>query len=270
MSARRGDALFELIDSVLCAGGPVTSLPELSLTPVHRRGHGGMYDALACGRIEVRRWRTTLAQTRLPHAAEGRLRVAVDVTTRPRPLRCPLDLYECHFGGRLDLAKATGPDLSLRGSHLSRRLSARYLRLDHNLNLERLTCQGGVRLPGAHIGGQLNCTGATLSNPNGEALTADGAHRRRRPGPDHRPDHRRGLAAGAHISGQLACAATIEAWWPEVPRVPADPHHQCRNRGHEPDRQNQRTHRLRLPCNLDNQRRVRFACPRRHRRGTAC
>ena len=49
---RRGDALFELTDAVLCAGGPVTSLPELSLSPV-RRGHGAMYDALACGRCWI-------------------------------------------------------------------------------------------------------------------------------------------------------------------------------------------------------------------------
>jgi hypothetical protein len=44
---RRADALFELTDAVLCADGPVTSLPELSLAPVFRRGHGALYDALA-------------------------------------------------------------------------------------------------------------------------------------------------------------------------------------------------------------------------------
>jgi hypothetical protein len=37
----RADALFELADAVACAGGPVRSLPELSLEPEHRRGHGG-------------------------------------------------------------------------------------------------------------------------------------------------------------------------------------------------------------------------------------
>ena len=34
----RGDELFELTDAVLCSSGPVTSLPELSLAGVHRRG----------------------------------------------------------------------------------------------------------------------------------------------------------------------------------------------------------------------------------------
>ena len=36
--SRRADALFELCDSILCSPGPVTSLPELSLAFVHRRG----------------------------------------------------------------------------------------------------------------------------------------------------------------------------------------------------------------------------------------
>ncbi len=48
---RRADALFELADAVLCAGGPVVSLPELSPTPEHGRGHGALYDALACGQV---------------------------------------------------------------------------------------------------------------------------------------------------------------------------------------------------------------------------
>ena len=45
----RADALFELADAAICADGPVTSLVELSLAPVFRRGHGALYDALAGG-----------------------------------------------------------------------------------------------------------------------------------------------------------------------------------------------------------------------------
>ena len=45
----RADALFELADAAICTGGPVTSLVELSLAPVFRRGHGALYDALAGG-----------------------------------------------------------------------------------------------------------------------------------------------------------------------------------------------------------------------------
>ncbi|MFI6457768.1 transposase [Streptosporangium amethystogenes] len=49
---RRPDALFELTDAVL-ATGPVLSLPHLSLDPLHRRGHGSVYAALAKGEINT-------------------------------------------------------------------------------------------------------------------------------------------------------------------------------------------------------------------------
>jgi hypothetical protein len=85
-------------------------------------------------------------------------------------LRCPLELDACFLGGRLDLAKAKAPDVSLRGSYIGQSLSARRLQLEHTLNLEGLHCHGPVKLAGAHIGGQLDCEGARFTNPNGTAL----------------------------------------------------------------------------------------------------
>ncbi|MEW1910653.1 transposase [Kitasatospora sp. NPDC085895] len=67
---RRADALFELVDAVLCADGPVVSLPELSLEAVHRRGHGAMYDALANGRIDVERLQLALVGLELPRGTD--------------------------------------------------------------------------------------------------------------------------------------------------------------------------------------------------------
>jgi DDE superfamily endonuclease len=78
---RRADALFELGDGLLCAPGPVASLPHLSLEPVHQRGWGSVYGALARGRIDTERLRDLLASS-LPPA--GPLVFAVDVTTWPR------------------------------------------------------------------------------------------------------------------------------------------------------------------------------------------
>src|SRR5438477_7293400 len=49
--SRRADALFELAEAVLCAGGPVRTLAGLSLAPEHQRGHGALYDAVNCGRV---------------------------------------------------------------------------------------------------------------------------------------------------------------------------------------------------------------------------
>jgi hypothetical protein len=81
----RADALFELADAVLCADGPVKTLVGLSLVAEHRRGHGALYDALNAGRIDVARLRWSLAALPLPDWADGRIRLAVDVSNWLRP-----------------------------------------------------------------------------------------------------------------------------------------------------------------------------------------
>src|SRR5215510_11454217 len=81
----RADALFEVADAVLCAGGPVKTLAGLSLTPEHRRGHGALYDAVNCGEIAIGRLRRSLAGLPLPRAADGRLMLAADVSSWLRP-----------------------------------------------------------------------------------------------------------------------------------------------------------------------------------------
>ena len=79
---RRADALFELGDALLCTSTPpVPSLPHLSLEPVHQRGWGSVYAALARGEVDAERLRDLLARV-LP-AADPPV-FAVDVTTWPR------------------------------------------------------------------------------------------------------------------------------------------------------------------------------------------
>jgi DDE superfamily endonuclease len=97
----RADALFELADAVLCADGPVRALAGLSLAPEHRRGHGALYDAVNCGRIDIRRLRWSLAGLPLPRAADGRLMLAADVSNwlRPGAATSPDRLF-CHVYGR--------------------------------------------------------------------------------------------------------------------------------------------------------------------------
>lgn len=58
------DALFELSDAVLCAPGPVVSVPTLSLEPTFRRSHGSLYKALARGSLDADRLRDTLVAHR--------------------------------------------------------------------------------------------------------------------------------------------------------------------------------------------------------------
>lgn len=58
------DAGFEATDAVLCAPGPVSCTPALSLEPVFRRSHGSLYKALARGGIDTERMRDLLVAFR--------------------------------------------------------------------------------------------------------------------------------------------------------------------------------------------------------------
>jgi hypothetical protein len=97
----RADELCELADAVLCADGPVRDLAGLSLAAGHRRGHGALYDAVNHGRISISRLRRVLAGLPLPRAADGRLMLAVDVSSwlRPGAATSPGRLF-CHLYGR--------------------------------------------------------------------------------------------------------------------------------------------------------------------------
>src|SRR5713101_7291131 len=97
----RADELFELTDAVLCTDGPVKTLVGLSLAPEHRRGHGALYDAVNCGRVEVARLRRALAGLPVPRWHDGRIRLAVDVSNwlRPDAATSPERLF-CHVYAR--------------------------------------------------------------------------------------------------------------------------------------------------------------------------
>ncbi|TQS46720.1 NF041680 family putative transposase [Cryptosporangium phraense] len=98
---RRADTLFELVDAVLCADGPVRTLAGLSLAPEHRRGHGALYDAVNNGHVELGRLRRAVAGLPLPRAAGGRIVLAVDVSPwlRPEAHTSPRRLF-CHVTGQ--------------------------------------------------------------------------------------------------------------------------------------------------------------------------
>jgi hypothetical protein len=99
--SRRADALFELTDAVLCVDGPVRSLVETSLAGEHRRGHGSLYAALNHGRVEIARLRRALTSLPMPKAADGRLVLAVDITSWLRPeAHTSRERILCHTYGR--------------------------------------------------------------------------------------------------------------------------------------------------------------------------
>src|SRR6266705_1563675 len=76
----RRDALFELLDAATVAG-LVPSLAYLSLAPVHRRGWGSLYDALAAGDIDAPALRELIARYPLD---DGQPIYALDTSVWPR------------------------------------------------------------------------------------------------------------------------------------------------------------------------------------------
>src|SRR5215213_2620373 len=76
----RRDALFEVLDAATVAG-LVPSLAYLSLTPVHRRRWGSLYDALAVGTMAVPALRDLVSRFPLD---DGQPVYALDTSVWPR------------------------------------------------------------------------------------------------------------------------------------------------------------------------------------------
>ena len=86
----------------------------------------------------------------------------------------PLALVGCALADGITLVDARTRSLNLSGSRTGR-ISADRLKTAGGVFLTNgFRAEGEVRLLGADIGGQLGCTGATFSNPTGDALSADG------------------------------------------------------------------------------------------------
>ncbi len=75
------DAAFELCEAMLCAPGPVSSVPALSLDPVFRRSHGSLYKCLDRGEVDPAAMRDLLVAYRPP---DWPLVFAVDASTWDR------------------------------------------------------------------------------------------------------------------------------------------------------------------------------------------
>jgi DDE superfamily endonuclease len=93
---RRRDAQFELLDALLLSP-PISSFPDLSLSPGFERTWHSAYAALEDGRQDQDALRRLLV-AQLPHGQQGQpLVFALDGTTWPRPAaRCLPDRQYCH------------------------------------------------------------------------------------------------------------------------------------------------------------------------------
>jgi hypothetical protein len=96
-----------------------------------------------------------------------------------RDCRIPASVFLscCHFDSAVRAMDAhIGGLLSLRGCHLAKGLFADRLRCSADVQLrDGFKATGMVRLPGAIIGGALDCTGGQIEVKEGDALSADGA-----------------------------------------------------------------------------------------------
>ncbi|MBP1054453.1 hypothetical protein J6397_30375 [Rhodococcus qingshengii] len=87
----------------------------------------------------------------------------------------PLHLRGCGFERGIDLSSSSLTELNLAGSHIIS-LNLEQAAITGNLiACDGFTTQGEVRALCASVGGQIDLTGATLSNPGGVALGLDGA-----------------------------------------------------------------------------------------------
>jgi DDE superfamily endonuclease len=97
----RRDVLFEACDALACRPERVHMLAELCLEPECRRGHGGVYDALNSGAVQIGRLRRAVGTVPLRPWDDGRIRLACDVSNwlRPDAETSPERLF-CHVYAR--------------------------------------------------------------------------------------------------------------------------------------------------------------------------
>jgi hypothetical protein len=124
-----------------------------------------------------------LADVLSPSAPSGRrpralrlagARVEGELNLEALELAFPITLVGCSFAEPVNVAEASVPALRLPGCYLPS-LNARQLNTRGDVELhETFAVEGEVNLLGAHIGGALDLDGATLTNPGGRALSADG------------------------------------------------------------------------------------------------
>ena len=135
-----------------------------------------------------------------------------------------LTLLDCLLDEGVTAEAAHLPGLSLRRCLLTHTsepaLYADDLRTDAGVSFEgstirAVTADGAIRMNGAHIGGHLNCSGATISNPSGPALHGERLTVKDNVflGADFTASGAGELGAvrlaGAHIGGKLDCSGAI-------------------------------------------------------------
>jgi hypothetical protein len=118
-------------------------------------------------------------------------------------LACPLLLDGCSVDQPVNLKEAWAGAIRLPGSHVPG-ISADQLHTEGNLELNSgFTASAEIGLSGAHIGGRLDLSAATVTSPSGPAVDADGLTVEQSMSADGFTAHGEVRLSGAHIGGRL-------------------------------------------------------------------
>jgi hypothetical protein len=88
--------------------------------------------------------------------------------------RAPIDLFNCDFAERPQMAQLQADGLAIVGSNLADGINAARIQILGELSLNVSKVDGKVALSGSDIKGYLSCTQATLRNAEGSAFKAQG------------------------------------------------------------------------------------------------
>jgi len=87
-------------------------------------------------------------------------------------IKFPVRFRDCSFAQEIKLQQLTCPELDFRGCALKEGIDALGAKVAGDVHLTKVNAQDQVRLSGAAIGGQLDCTGGSFQNKKGNALIA--------------------------------------------------------------------------------------------------
>jgi adhesin HecA-like repeat protein len=116
---------------------------------------------------------TSAVEPRQPRALRlAGARITGELNRENDELVCPLFLDGCWLDSPINLAGGKIPTLVLSGCRIPG-LNGKQLQTQGDLRLTATVIHGEVTLAGAHIGGNLELSGTTITNRSGGALLAD-------------------------------------------------------------------------------------------------
>jgi hypothetical protein len=147
-------------------------------------------------RAEFIRWLATDPEA-TPHIDQQGIRVRAAIISSKLDLdesqvQATLNFRQCAFQREINLRSAVSRGIFLLDCSLAEEFSADRITVRGPLFLQRIQSSNKIRLPGAQIGGSLDCCGAKLAGPNGALLA-----------------HNANILGNVFMSADFECSGTI-------------------------------------------------------------